>query len=189
MEFPLDITFRDMESSPAIEETVRRWAEKLGRIYDRIIRCHVIIERPHQHHRQGQRLRVAVVLSVPGPDIAVSRNTGRLGEHEDLHVAIRDAFLAARRQLEDRVRRMRQDVKTRVRPTHGRVTYLDAEGEWGYLDAEGRQVYFHRNAIFNGGELRVGDEVWFDEEAGREGPQASTVHAIGNHGHHALPRP
>lgn len=108
MGFPLDITFRDMEPSPAVEETVRRWAEKLARIYDRIVRCHVIIERPHQHHRQGQLLRVGVTLSVPGPDIAVTRNTGRFGAHEDLHVAVRDAFLAARRQLEERARRARE---------------------------------------------------------------------------------
>jgi cold shock CspA family protein len=189
MEFPLDITFRDMESSPAIEALVHRWAEKLGRVYDRIMRCHVIIERPHQHQRQGQLLRVVVMLSVPGPDIVVSRNTGRIGAHEELNVAVRDAFLAARRQLEDHVRRMRQDVKTRVRPTHGRVTYLDAEGEWGYLDAGGRQVYFHRNAVLNGDDLRVGDEVRFEEEPGREGPQASTVSSIGTHGHHELPRP
>jgi cold shock CspA family protein/ribosome-associated translation inhibitor RaiA len=188
MEFPLDITFRDMESSPAIEASVRRWAEKLARVYDRIVRCHVIIERPHQHQRQGQLLRVAVTLSVPGPDIVVSRNTGRLGAHEDLHVAIRDAFLAARRQLEDRARRMRRDVKTRVRPTHGRVEYLDAEGAWGYLDADGRQIYFHRNAVLGGEDLRLGDEVRFEEEAGREGPQATTVQTIGTHGYHQLPR-
>lgn len=116
MDFPLDITFRDMESSPAVEATIRRWAEKLGRVYDRIVRCHVIIERPHQHQHQGQLLRVAVTLSVPGPDIVVSRNTGRAGEHEDLRVAVRDAFTAARRQLEDHARRMRLDVKAHSQP-------------------------------------------------------------------------
>jgi ribosome-associated translation inhibitor RaiA/cold shock CspA family protein len=188
MDFPLDISFRDMESSPAIEAAVRRWAEKLARVYDRIVRCHVIIERPHQHQRQGQPMRVAVTISVPGPDIAVTRNTGRAGAHEDLHAAIRDAFHAARRQLEDHARRLRQDVKARIRPVHGRVTYLDAEGEWGYLEAEGRQVYFHRNAVLGGDELQLGDEVRFTEEVGREGPQATSVSSIGTHGHHELPR-
>jgi hypothetical protein len=113
MQVPLDITFRDMDPSPAIEELIRRWAEKLGRVHDRIIRCHVMIERPHQHQHQGQLLRVAITLSIPGPDIVVSRNTGRLSAHESLHVAVRDAFLAARRQLEDQIGRMRQDVKVR----------------------------------------------------------------------------
>lgn len=112
MKFPLDITFRDMEPSPAVEETVRRWAKKLARVNDRIVRCHVIIERPHQHHRQGQPLRVGVTLSVPGPDIAVSRNTGRSGVHEDLHVAVRDAFLAARRQLDARAQRDREGAES-----------------------------------------------------------------------------
>jgi len=189
IQFPLDITFRDMESSPAIEAAVGHWAEKLARVYDRILRCHVTIERPHQHQRQGQLLRILITLSVPGPDIVVSRNTGRIGAHEDFNVALRDAFLAARRQLEDHVRRMRQDVKTRVRPTHGRVTYLDAEGQWGYLEAEGRQVYFHRNSVLDADALQVGAEVRFEEEEGREGPQATTVASIGAHGHHELPRP
>lgn len=96
-----------MESSPAIEAAVRRWVKKLARVHDRIARCHVIIERPHQHQHQGQSMRVGVTLSVPGPDVVVSRNTGRAGVHEDLRAAIRDAFAAARRQLDERGRRGR----------------------------------------------------------------------------------
>lgn len=110
MGFPLDITFRDMESSPAVEATVRKWAEKLARLSDRILRCRVIIERPHQHQHQGQLLRVGLALSVPGPDIVISHNTGHTGAHEDLHVAVRDAFLAARRQLDAQVHRARPGV-------------------------------------------------------------------------------
>jgi ribosome-associated translation inhibitor RaiA len=112
MEFPIDLTFRDMASSPAIEASVRRWVKKLARVHDRIARCHVVIERPHQHQHQGQSMRVGVTLSVPGSDVVISRNTGRAGVHEDLRAAIRDAFAAARRQLGERGRRGRASRTT-----------------------------------------------------------------------------
>lgn len=184
--FPLTITFRDLESTPAIEGFVRRWASKLETAYDRIERCQVVIERPHQHRRQGQHYHVRVTLAVPGPDVEVSRDHALDGAHEDLYVAIRDAFRAARRQLEDHARRQRADVKTHVEPEHGRVAYLDVEGEWGYLDAQGRQVYFHRNSVLDRAALAVGDEVRFTEEPGVKGPQATSVTRVGEHGRHEL---
>lgn len=189
MPFPLNVTFRDMEPSPAIDEAIRSWAGKLEHVYDRIERCHVVIERPHQRHRQGQRMRVSVTLAVPGPDVVVSHDHALDGSHENVYVAIRDAFRAARRQLEDHVRRQRWDVKARIEPEHGRVTYLDAEGEWGYLEAEGRQLYFHRNSVLDEDrELVVGDEVRFTEERGDKGPQATSVARVRQHGRHQLPR-
>jgi ribosome-associated translation inhibitor RaiA/cold shock CspA family protein len=187
MSIPLTITFRDLEPSAAVEDFVRGWGSKLETVYDRIERCHVTIERPHQHHHQGQRYHVRVTVAVPGPDIEVSRDHALDRAHEDLYVAIRDAFRAARRQLEDHARRQRADIKAHVEPVHGRVTYLDVEGEWGYLDADGRQVYFHRNSVLDHAALAVGDEVRFTEEPGIKGPQATSVARIGKHGHHELP--
>ena len=176
-----------MESTPALEAFVHQWAAKLERASDRIERGHVLIERPHQHQHQGQRVHVLVTLAVPGPDIVVSRDHSLDGAHEDVYVAIRDAFRAARRQLEDHVRVLRQDVKTHVEPEHGRVTYLDAEGEWGYLESDGRQVYFHRNSVLGAVPLGLGDEVRFTDEPGMKGPQATSVTRVGEHGHHEIP--
>jgi cold shock CspA family protein len=189
MTFPRQITFRDLEPSPAVEQLVHHWIDKLAQVYPRIERCDVLIERPHQHQHQGQRFHVRVSLAVPGPDVVVSRDHALDGAHEDLHVAVRDAFRAARRQLEDHARRQRHDVKTSELPDQGRVTYVDVEGEWGYLEASGRQIYFHRNSVLDGEPLAVGDEVRFSEESGDKGPQASSVVRIGTHGHHQLERP
>jgi ribosome-associated translation inhibitor RaiA len=100
MEFPVDVRFRDMEASPALEQFAHRWAAKLGRLHDRIASCEVVIERPHQSHRHGQRVHVRVALAIPGPDIVVSHGQEIDGAHEDPYVAVRDAFRAARRQLE-----------------------------------------------------------------------------------------
>lgn len=95
-----------MESSPALEQFVRRWAAKLGRVYERIVRCDVMIERPHQSQRHGQHVHVRVAIGIPGPDIVVSHDQELDGAHEDAYVAVRDAFRAARRQLEPHARRL-----------------------------------------------------------------------------------
>ena len=117
MSFPLTITFRNLTSSPAIETFVRRWASKLETAYNRIERCTVVIERPHLHHHRGQHYTVRVTLAIPGPDVNVSRDHALDGAHEDVYVAIRDAFQAARRQLEDHARRERGEVKAHSAPS------------------------------------------------------------------------
>lgn len=106
MSFPIEVRFRDMETSPALEQFVRRWATKLGRVYERIARCDVMIERPHHSQRQGQHVHVRVAIGIPGPDIVVSHDQALDGAHEDAYVVVRDAFRAARRQLDQQARRL-----------------------------------------------------------------------------------
>lgn len=111
MNFPIQITFRGMEASTGMEEAIRNKAQDLGKYYDRIVRCHVTVEAPSQHHRQGMGYRVRVELSVPGPDIVASRDSGEDNGHEDAYVAIRDSFRAAREELKSHVGRMREQHK------------------------------------------------------------------------------
>lgn len=93
---------------------VRRCAGRLEAAYDRIQRCEVVIEAPHHRHRRGNQVRVRIEMSVPRGRLVVSRAPAADGAHEDVLVAVRDSFDAARRQLEDHVRRsLRGEVKTR----------------------------------------------------------------------------
>ena len=189
MEMPVEIAFRGMKRRPAVESFVREWVEKLEAVYDRIKRCDVVVEAPHRRHRRGNGYRVRVTMSVPGGQLVVSRAPGPDEAHQDIRVAVRDAFHAARRQLEDHVRRhLRRDVKVVEEPAHARVSFLDVERDWGTLEeADGRSIYFHRNAVLGGiDRLEVGDEVRFAEEAGDEGPQATSVEKVGAHGRHEL---
>ena len=112
MQSPLNISFRNMDPSEAIETRVREKAEKLERLYDRIISCEVVVGAPHRNHQKGKLYDVRINLSVPGDDINVGRTGPQNHAHEDVYVAIRDAFAAAGRQLEDHVRKMRGDVKS-----------------------------------------------------------------------------
>lgn len=111
MDFPLDISFRNMDPSPAVETRIRGKAEKLSRLFNRIIGCTVVVEAPHRHHHKGKLYSVHIDISVPGKDLVVDRAKPLDHAHEDVYLAVRDAFKAAERQLEDHARRMRGDVK------------------------------------------------------------------------------
>jgi ribosomal subunit interface protein len=110
MQSDLQITIRDMEHSPALEERIRDKVKKLEQVYPRIMGCRVVLEAPHRHKQQGKQFIVRLDVTVPGKEIVVNHD-----HHEDAYVALRDAFNAARRQLEEYGRIQRGDVKNHVR--------------------------------------------------------------------------
>ena len=186
MQLPLQITFRHMDSSEAVAARIRERAGELERFFDRIISCRVVVECRHPRRRQGNLFRVRVDLKIPGREIAVGRDPAAHHSHEDVYVAIRDAFDTTRRLLEDYVREARGDVKLHAVPDHGRIARLLPEQSCGFiLSADGNEIYFHRNSVMNGGfdKLAVGDEVRFVAQHGEsaEGAQASTVVPLGKH--------
>jgi ribosomal subunit interface protein len=112
MNVPLQLTFRDIDASAAVEERVRAAVAKLERHYDRITACRVVVESPHRHHHKGRRYHVRIDLAVPGREIVVGHDPDASADHEDVYLAIRDAFAAALRQVEEHARRLRHQVKT-----------------------------------------------------------------------------
>lgn len=184
MQIPLQIRFRNLEPSPAIEAAVRKRAEKLERFGDKIMNCRVTIEAPHKHHHKGNLYHVTVDVRTPGEEIVANRSPEEHHAHEDVYVAIRDAFKAARRQLQDHVREKRGKVKSHDVPPHGKITGLFPADDYGTItDSDGREIYFHRNSVVNAefDSLDIDVEVRFVEEAGDKGPQASSVYLIGKH--------
>jgi len=184
MKIPLQVTFRDIPHSDALEANVREKAAMLEEFYDQIMGCRVMIEAPHGHHHKGNLYHVRVEVTVPGDEIIVSRSPDQHHAHEDAYVTVRDAFNAARRQLQDFARKQRRKVKTHECPPHGTISELAPYEDYGKIKtADGREIYFHRNSVVDGDydALKIGDEVRFTEVAGDEGPQASTVHLIGKH--------
>ena len=184
MQVPLRISFQNMESSPAVEAHIRERAEALDRFFPHIVSCRVTVESSARQHRQGKMYNLRIALTVPGHEIAVKRDPPEHHAHEDILVAVRDAFDAARRQLEDYARRSRVETKTHEVPPHGRIAALMPEH--GFIrTSDGQEIYMHRNAVVGGkfDELAVGDEVRYalHEGEGEKGPQASTVNPIGKH--------
>jgi thioredoxin reductase len=105
------ITYRDVAPNPALDRSIRASARRLDRYHPAILGCRIAVEAPHRHHRKGRPYRVRIDLSVPGKELVVGRHPQLNPAHEDLHVALRDAFRAARRELQDHARTRRGDVK------------------------------------------------------------------------------
>lgn len=187
MKLPLQITFRNMEGSDAMKTNIEDRAGKLDQVFDQIMGCRVMVESQHRHHQAGNLYHVRIDITVPGNELVVSRESHEHHAHTDVYVAIRDAFDAARRQLENYARQRRREVKTHVESPYGRVSELFlTEGYGKIVTPDSREIYFHRNSILNGDfeKLHVGAEVSFAEEQGERGPQASTVRLVGKR-HHA----
>ena len=105
MAMPVQITFRKMTPSPYVRARIRERAEKLVRFHDRITTCRVVVEAPHRHHHKGKLYAIAVEVRLPGANLTSHRNPGGHHAHEDIYVAMRDAFDAIERQIQDYARR------------------------------------------------------------------------------------
>ncbi len=120
MIIPLQITFRQMETSPALEARIRELASRLDKFSGHIQRCHVIVEPLPGHSQQGGLYEFRIDMALPDREIAVRRASPADPSHQDPYVALRDAFRAARRRLQDYERRKRGDVKAHTSAVEGR---------------------------------------------------------------------
>lgn len=185
MQLPLQITLRDMDPSEALDLRIRKLAQRLERFSAQIVRCHVIIDAPHQHGHQGHLYEVHIQITTPGDTISVNREHRGQHSHEDVYVALRDAFRAARRQLEDYEREHRLDVKHHEGRPSGYISEVYPAEDFGRIrTSDGRSIYFHRHSVVgaNFDQLNTGTQVQFVEQAGDLGPQASTVKPLTHQG-------
>lgn len=118
MQIPVDISFKHMDHDNKIEEDIRERVGKLEAVCDSIVGCHVVVESPHHSHRKGSLYNVRIRLTVPPRgEITVNREQHENHGHEDVYVAIRDGFNAARRQLKTFVREVRGIDRTAAHKT------------------------------------------------------------------------
>lgn len=182
MTIPLQIVFKDLDPSPALEALIREKAERLERFASRITGCRVTIEMPH--HRQAKLYNARIEVLVPHGEVAVTREGLRNHAHEHPSIAVRDAFDAAVRQLEDYVRKLDGRVKLHHEQVliRGRVVRFVAGADYGFiLTSDDEEVYFHRNSVAEGAfdRMEVGDAVELEVSHGDQGPQASLVRCLG----------
>lgn len=111
MNTPVQITFRNMDASEALEARIREKSAKLEQVHTRITRCQVVVESEHRNHGKGKLYHVRIDVTVPDAELVVSHQGAHDRAHEDPFVAVRDAFDAMRRQLEAQGARQRGEVK------------------------------------------------------------------------------
>ncbi|MEY4063950.1 MAG: hypothetical protein RIR26_158 [Pseudomonadota bacterium] len=179
-----EISFRDMEPSAAVEGLVKKKVAKLESVFSHVAACRVIIEAPHKHRLRGNLFHVRIDLSAPQQELVSSRDASARISHEQLHVALRDAFSSIRRQLIKHKDKMRSDFHVSETLPHGIVKNIYPFEDYGIIETiDAREIYFHRNSVVDGSfdRVTVGDILRFREEAGEKGPQASSVHVTGRH--------
>src|ERR1035437_10248604 len=188
MQVPLQISFDGLGHSDALEFAIQSRIRQLERFCPNIISARVMVGVSEHRHLQSRLFRFRIDMTLPGHEIIVDRDPSEHRSHEDPYVALRDAFRAARRQLEDYVRlNFRGKKRHHESPPQGKIVRLLLENDGGFLKTrDGREIYFNKNSVLNGGfeKIHLGDEVRFVEERGDQGPQASSVEKIGKWGRH-----
>ena len=184
MKVELSVNYEHMQRSDELDARIREYVDQLEQRFGRIISCRVVVQAPHKHHRRGTHYHTRIHLHVPRGEIVVTREPPLNKAHEDVFVAVHDAFRAARRKLEERVRQHTGRVRAREVCPHGYIDALCPGRDYGIImSTDGHEVYFHRNSVvrYNFDDLQIGEEVRFCVEDGDRGPQASSVHVVGKH--------
>lgn len=177
------ISFKGLDSSDAIKEVILKRIERLEQFHNRLTSCRVTVEMPNKFGNNARVYEVHVDITYPGGEIYSARDRKRNHAHEDVHLAIRDSFNAAERQLEDASRKMSGHmVKPEPMKLHGTVDRLVPEEGFGFIKtAEGREYFFRRESLTSPElweALAPGSEVRFTEHNGEKGPFASAVTTV-----------
>jgi len=182
MNQPIKIRLKDCRPTLAIKNKLFEHVQKLERHYSPLISCRIAIEKPHRSKIHGGVYQVTIHLTTPGKDLFAGKMADINPSHEDVYVAIRDAFDNIERQLATHFAQLRREIKIHEdNKTVGRVVRIFPQDGYGFLETtDGRQIYFHQNSVLDPGfgRLRQGNRVRFVEELGNDGPQASTIEFI-----------
>ena len=116
---PTTIVSRGVEPSEALRAAARRQVERLERFAGDILACRVAVESVERRHRQGRRFNASVHVVMYGCELDAGNEPALDPRYEDPYCAIADAFDAARRRVQDRVRVRRGEVKSHGDRTPG----------------------------------------------------------------------
>jgi len=103
--FRYEISYPDFEPLERIKVTIKKQLEKLERLFQGIINCHVFVRSPHSHSKKPI-FHIQIHLEIPGYDLYINREAQKDYAHQDINIAIRDAFNALKRQLRERRKTM-----------------------------------------------------------------------------------
>jgi ribosome-associated translation inhibitor RaiA len=115
MQTPPEISFIGFDPNEGLKVLVAQQIARLEKHSDRITTLRVAVDARHQKGRKGHVYDVRIDIGVPGSDLAVNHGPGSNDRKEDLVATVRDAFKAAKRQLDDWSAKQRvQDTKRRA---------------------------------------------------------------------------
>jgi len=169
----LQVTIRGIPASKQLETHIRQKTEKLDRFNKQISSCRVVVELPQKHKHQGKLYNVRIDVTVPGKELVVTHK-----HDEDVYIAIRDAFEAMERQLEEHSRKRHGRVKTHDDLLHGYVARISPLEGYGFIEGiDGNEYYFSMTNVShpNFEQLTIGDAVVYTAQPFSEGWQANRI--------------
>lgn len=187
MKVGLEISYRGLEKTDAIEGLVQEKVAKLERVCNYISSCHIAIEKVHDRPSHGSPYRVRLDITVPpGHEVVADSNPSERNQYVELDTVIRDAFSMAERQVKELSRRQRESEKAQTNDgahdTMALVTKLFPDQDYGFLKAleDGQDIYFHRNSVLHGDfdRIEIGTGVRFVAQEDEQGLRASTVQIV-----------
>jgi cold shock CspA family protein/ribosome-associated translation inhibitor RaiA len=186
MKVGLEIAYRGLDKTDAIEALVHEKVAKLERVCNYISSCHIAIEKIHDRPSHGSPYRVRIDMTVPpGHELVADSNPSERNQYVELDTVIRDAFSMAERQVKELSRRQRESDQAQsndsAQDTMALVTKLFPEQEYGFLKTlDGQDVYFHRNSVLHDDfeRLEIGTGVRFFAHEDEQGLRASTVQIV-----------
>jgi ribosome-associated translation inhibitor RaiA len=187
MQKPLEITFRNLDSSDYVRGLVEERVARLERFYPRLIGCRVVVEAPHRSAEgHNPPLGISVAVDVADRPRIIGKGVEPQRESKGDHLsAVNRAFEAVERQLEEADEKQSGEIKRHEGArTTGSVTQLFPEQGYGFVEIPGGpELYFTRNAVVNDryDNLAVGDMVQVTQATGEGpmGPQASSIELLG----------
>ena len=109
------VVYHNIDQTEAISEAVQKRIDKLERYCDHILNGRVVLDSPNNNHYKGKVYSVTLEIHTPELEVRVNQDQHDNHAHEDLYVAIRDAFNVAERQFKS------IDKKHRATPLHQKI--------------------------------------------------------------------
>jgi len=128
------IVFHNIDQSEALSDSVNKRIDKLRRFSSEIIGGRVVLDAPHNNHQKGKVYSVTLEVHTSNKQVVITQEQHDNHAHEDLYVAIRDAFNAAERQLKS------VDKKHRKEAIHKNPDAVD-DGLDGIIDEDDEPEY------------------------------------------------
>lgn len=127
MKTPLEISFKGLEKSRAVEAKVAERAARLERHYDRMTNVRVVVSAPNKLAHKGKHFEVKIEIGIPaGAPMIISEEPEGNDARSDLMIAIRNAFDCAERRLDELAERLSGSAKKAERERR-RPSKVDAD--------------------------------------------------------------
>lgn len=186
MQRPLQVTFKNMETSAALEALIRERVARLETLYPRLTGCRVVVEVPHRGSETGKLpIAIAVEADIPHRGPVVGKDQEERRDAKQDHTAVlNNAFEAVERQLEKLGDIQNREVKPHESDGQsGMVVRLFPDQGYGFIEVDNSpELYFTRNAVagddFDALQVGMMVQVTRATEEGPMGPQASSVRLL-----------